>query len=190
MVPVPHTAASRMPVADLRAAARRSGYGFWSTKPEHVDRLEPGVLLAEAVAVEQQRNARVDAQPEVMAAARADALVLVELLVVEHLLAIGTARPQVGRVDSRRPPKGSLMGMSGLPYSSRRAGCAPGPHRRAGESTRRTRSRRLISDAPVDDARGADTDRPRSGLAQLLGQALLEQERRMETRHAHARAAG
>ena len=31
-LPVPHTAASRMPV-DAWAAARRSGYGFWSTKP-------------------------------------------------------------------------------------------------------------------------------------------------------------
>jgi len=32
MVAVPHTAASRTPV-EARAAARRSGYGFWSTKP-------------------------------------------------------------------------------------------------------------------------------------------------------------
>jgi hypothetical protein len=32
IVPVPHTAASRMPVASL-AASSRSGYVFWSTKP-------------------------------------------------------------------------------------------------------------------------------------------------------------
>src|SRR6476646_2089695 len=33
-----------------------------------------------------------------VSATRADALVLVELLVVEHLLAAGTLRPQVGRM--------------------------------------------------------------------------------------------
>ena len=49
-------------------------------------------------AVEQLGDACTDAQPEVVAALGADMLVLVELLVVEHLVAVGTLGPQVWRV--------------------------------------------------------------------------------------------
>ena len=107
IVPVPHTAASRMPVADARGL-EPLGVRLLVDEAEHVDRLEPGVLLAEAVAVEQQREPRVDAQPEMVAAARADALVLLELLVVEHLPAVGTARPQVRRVRLAATAEGQL----------------------------------------------------------------------------------
>ena len=41
IAPVPHTAASRIPVAAW-AAASRSGYGFWSTKPRVSTDWSPG----------------------------------------------------------------------------------------------------------------------------------------------------
>ena len=72
MRPVPQTAASRIPVAAW-AAASRSGYGFWSTKPSGIDRLEAGVALLERALVEQQLEAGGRRQPEVVAARRADA---------------------------------------------------------------------------------------------------------------------
>jgi hypothetical protein len=50
--------------------------GLLVDEPSAIDRLEPGVALLEAVAVEEQRQAGIDAQPQVVAAARADALAL------------------------------------------------------------------------------------------------------------------
>ena len=85
-------------VANAGAHARRLeavGVRLLVDEAEHVDRFRPASCSRKRVAVEQLGDARVDAQPEMVAAARADALVLVELLVVEHLLAVGAARPQV-----------------------------------------------------------------------------------------------
>ena len=53
--PKPQTAASRSPVASC-AAATRSGYAFWSTKPERVHGHEPGVALLERALVEELRR--------------------------------------------------------------------------------------------------------------------------------------
>src|SRR4051812_3343462 len=88
-------------IAHTGRGARRGeplGIGLLVDERQHVDRLQPGILLAKAVAIEEQPEPRVDAQPEVMPTTRADALVLVQRLVVEHLLAVGTARPQICRV--------------------------------------------------------------------------------------------
>ena len=55
------------------------------------------LLLDEAVAIEQVREPRVDSQPEVVATIGTHTQVLLELLVVEHLVAPGAPRPEVGR---------------------------------------------------------------------------------------------
>ena len=86
-----------MPVAILRGF-KSLGIGLLVDEAKCVDRLEAGILLDEAIAIEQQGQPGVHAQSEVMAALVANALVLFERLVVEHLLAIGALRPQVGWV--------------------------------------------------------------------------------------------
>ena len=158
---------------------------------EHVDRFQAGVLLAERIAVEQLADARIDAQPEMVAAARADALVLVELLVVEHLLTVRTLRPQVRRVRLAATAEGQLDG-----HQLRAP--TPGDHGRAGDGDARS-DRAADQQPPVGQTPGLlcrlpdNRDRhdlsrrlsviPRVCLsAQLIGQPLLEQERGMESR--------
>ena len=74
------------------------GVGLLVDEPERVDRLEPGVALDERAVVEQVGEPGLGREPEVVAARRADALDLVELLVEQHLLAGRALRPEVGRV--------------------------------------------------------------------------------------------
>ena len=148
------------------AAASRSGYGFWSTKPSGSHGLQPGVPLVEGVGVEQQRQPRVDAQPEVVAAARAHAQALVELLVVEHLGARGHWVHRSGGYSwSRRGRNGSLTGHRRAAPTTRPGGRddqASGA--RAGEDTPDAMA------PPTSSRRRAvptDRPRPRRGSAPL-----------------------
>ena len=127
--PVPHTAASRSPVASC-AAATRSGYAFWSTKPERVHRHEPGVALLPGALVEQLRQAHRRRQPEVVAARRADVHRLLELLVEQLLLARRAARPHVLGAGGLAP------GAEGRELHRHQAG-PPRPGRRGARRSRR-----------------------------------------------------
>ena len=124
MAPKPQTAASRRPVASL-AAATRSGIRLLVDEAERVHRLQARVALVERVVVQQLGEARVDAQPEVVAALGADAQVLLELLVVEHLAAVGALGPEVRREALAARPEGQLDGHQARPWRCRRAASRP-----------------------------------------------------------------
>ena len=98
IVPVPQIAASRMPVASL-GGGDPVRVGLLVDEAERVDRLQSGIALDERALVEELLQPRRRRQPEMVAAVRADAERLVELLVEQLLLARGALRPQVGRVD-------------------------------------------------------------------------------------------
>ena len=90
-----------------------------STKPSGSTRLQAGVALLERARVEEQVEARLGRQPEVVAAVRADPEDLLELLVEEHLLAL-TGTASTGRAGRRRGAggsEGSLIGIRPAPPS-------------------------------------------------------------------------
>jgi len=113
MRPIPRTAASRRPVRELgRDDSVR--VGLLVGEPERIDGLQAGVALLECALVEEQLEPRPGREPEVMSAARADTIGLVELLVEQHLRAAGALGPQVGRVGVLAGPKrGQLDGHRG-----------------------------------------------------------------------------
>ena len=63
---------------------------------ERIERIEPRITLFEGVGVEQGAEPGIHAQAEVVSAAGADTQALLELLVVDHLRAPRTARPELG----------------------------------------------------------------------------------------------
>ena len=75
-----------VPVASC-AAATRSGYAFWSTKPSGSTDCEARRRAPRSALVEELREAHGRREPEVVAAGRADAHRLLELLVEQLLLA-------------------------------------------------------------------------------------------------------
>ena len=170
--PNPQTAASRRPVASW-AAATRSGYAFWSTNPSGSSDTRPGVALLERVLVEQLRQADRRRQPEVVAARRAHAHRLLELLVEQLLLARRAARPHrlgVGlaagaegreaaghqdRGPARPPATASRPPAPRRRRAARAAGRPPGDPRDADE---RERGRR---DRAADEQRPAGAGEPR-----------------------------
>src|SRR6185437_181420 len=76
---------------------------------ERIDRLEPGVALAERAVVEEHLEPRLGRQPEVVAAGWADAVVLLELLVEQHVRALGALRPQVRGIRITPGPEGGQL---------------------------------------------------------------------------------
>ena len=159
--PVPQTAASRMPVAAW-AAATRSGYGFWSTNPSGSTDWRPASRSANVPVVEEQLEPGRGRQPEVVAARRADAQRLVELLVEQHLLAGRALRPEVRRVDVAAGAERRQLDrhQTGLVRATGAARRGPSGRPRAGSSRQATKA------APGERQRGrrqraADEQRPR-----------------------------
>ena len=154
-----------------------------------------------------ERSRGVGAQPEVVAAPRADAQVLLELLVVEHLAAAGTLRPQVGRVGvaawTEGQPDGHQMSRSLARHPRQTTRAAPAmdiasdtPEAMAPPARRpRRRARPAGTTAGCDSGRptaraappalgglppAARACGPDAGGAQATRQALLEPEPRVE----------
>ena len=103
--------------------------GLLVDEPETVDRLETRVALGPGPGVEQQVEPRRGRQPEVVAAGRADAERLVELLVEQHRLARRALGPQVGRVDVAAGAERRQLDrhQTGLVRATARAARAIGP---------------------------------------------------------------
>ena len=154
IAPVPHRAASRIPVASLggREPVR---VGLLVDEPERVDRLQAGVTLGPRPVIEQMAEPRLGRQAEMVAAGRADPEVLVELLVEQHRRARRTLGPQVGRVDvATRAERRQLERHQTRPRPGDRAdgtGHRVGPA--AGRGARRRRRRPPATGRPTSARR-------------------------------------
>ena len=130
-------AAERSGPPDRGIAHPRRGLGGDETirigllvhEPEPVHRLEAGVVLLPGPGVEQQVEPRRGRQAEVVAARRADAERLVELLVEQHRFARRALGPQVGRVDVAAGAERRQLDrhQTGLVRATARAARAIGP---------------------------------------------------------------
>ena len=121
---------------------------------ERVDRLQAGVPLVHDAVVGELLDSGRRREPEVVAADRADAHRLVELLVEEHLLAGRALRPQIRRVDvPLRPERGNLMG------GIRRASRARRPERHAPSAVAGRVRHQATNAAPASD-RAAEVSAP------------------------------
>ena len=168
IVPVPQTAASRIPVASW-AAATRSGYVFWSTNPSGSSDSRPASRSANDAVIEEHLDPRGGRQAEVVAARRADAEDLVELLVEEHLAAGRAFRPEIGRVGVAAWPERRQLDRHVSPAPSatelgrrrRRQRASRGaPARAIGVVARPGRPRRQATNAAPASDRAADVSAP------------------------------
>ena len=181
-------------VADARLGALLAdlvGVGLEVDEAERVERLEAGVALLEAVGVEQVAQPRVDAQPEVVSAAWADAQVLLELLVVD------ASRCSPG--SSSRGPRATTRGAAGraggwaLRSSSGRAqrDARPRPPRRRwGWPARRPRRWRRRPAGHGGGARRRASDAARSLAGPAIARSSAGPSERQDRRDRAARPRG
>ena len=93
--------------------------GHQIDETERVERLEAGITLIEALGVKEVAQSRVDAEPEVVSAARTDPQVLLELFVVDQLAAARATRPEVRARRLGTGPEGQSDGHYGSPPGAR-----------------------------------------------------------------------